>query len=299
MNEDNFKAELAKVANKVEKGLKAALSDQDQSTLELIKAMRLASLDGGKRIRPFLVHASSSLFSSDPQLVEATALAIECIHCYSLVHDDLPSMDNDELRRGQPTVWKAKGEATAILTGDALQALAFELISANVTPANALTKAQLVHELAIAAGKTGMVAGQIRDLAAERSPDPATFADVIQIHAQKTGALIAFACQAGAIIGGADHHARAALKLYGEKLGLAFQLKDDLLDIEGTATDLGKTPGKDEASGKATLVSALGIEKARTFLDNLHDGALYALEPFGERAEMLKQVVSFVCKRNN
>ncbi len=299
MNEDNFKAELAKVANKVENSLKVALNDQDQSTLELIEGMRLASLDGGKRIRPFLVHASSALFSSDPQLVEATALAIECIHCYSLVHDDLPSMDNDELRRGRPTVWKAKGEATAVLTGDALQALAFELISANATPANALIKAQLVNELAKAAGKTGMVAGQIRDLAAEQATDPASFADVIQIHAQKTGALIAFASQAGAIIGGADHHARAALNLYGEKLGLAFQLKDDLLDVVGTATDLGKTPGKDEASGKATLVSALGIEKAHTFLENLHDGALYALEPFGERAEMLRQMARFVCKRQN
>jgi len=299
MDEDNFKAELEKVANVVEKGLKAQLADDNETPLAILQAMRYASLNGGKRLRPFLVHATANLFSSEQQLVDATALAIECIHCYSLVHDDLPAMDNDELRRGQPSLWKHQGEATAILAGDALQSLAFELITHNASLTNAMIRTELIKGLAIASGKSGMVGGQIRDLAAESAKEPAQFADVIMIHAQKTGALIAYACEAGAIIGGAPPHERAALKLFGEKLGLAFQLKDDLLDEQGSASDLGKTPGKDAASGKATLVSALGQDKAQVFLDNLRDGALYALDPFGERAGMLRQIVSFVCERKN
>jgi len=299
MDEEIFKAELDKVANAVEKGLKTHLADDNDTPLAILEAMRYASLNGGKRIRPFLVHVTANLFSSEPQLIEVTALAIECIHCYSLVHDDLPAMDNDVLRRGQPSLWKHQDEATAILAGDALQALAFELITQNASLTTAMIRTELVKGLAIASGKSGMVGGQIRDLAAESAQEPAQFADVIMIHAQKTGALIAYACEAGAIIGGAPQNERAALKLYGEKLGLAFQLKDDLLDEQGSASDLGKTPGKDKASGKATLVSALGQDKAETFLDNLRDGALYALEPFGERAQMLRQLVHYVCERKS
>ncbi len=318
MNEDDFKAELLKVANQIEAALKSELMDDirgqngeglaernagrtegsaGQSAAELMQAMRAASLEGGKRIRPFLVEASASLFQPERQLVQDTSLAVELMHCYSLVHDDLPAMDNDELRRGQPTIWKAHGEATAILTGDALQSLAFELITRNAHTGNALMKAELAANLARAVGKAGMVSGQMRDLAAEAAEGEVSFADVIVIHAQKTGALISFAAEAGAIIGGADHHARSALKLYGEKLGLAFQLKDDLLDCEGNEADLGKTPGKDAASGKATLVAALGREKAERFLNNLADGANYALEIFGERAAPLRQLVTFVCAR--
>lgn len=299
MDMANFKAELENSANRMEQALKAHLSADDDSPLSLMEAMQYASLEGGKRFRPFLVEATSKLFTCDKTLVTETALAIECIHCYSLVHDDLPSMDNDELRRGRPTLWKAKGEATAILAGDALQSLAFELITQNATPLNAVMKAELAKCLAVASGKSGMVGGQVRDLLAESATTPGTFADVIMIHAQKTGALIAFAAEAGAIIGGADHQARAALKMYGEKLGLAFQLRDDLLDVEGSASQLGKTPGKDQASGKATLVSALGYEKAQTFLGNLREGALYALEPFGEKANTLRQAVDFVCDRSS
>lgn len=298
MDQQEFKAQLEKVAREVENGLKAELvSDQTEIAIELSEAMRAGSLDGGKRIRPFLVHASAGLFSPDRQLVNDAALAIELIHCYSLVHDDLPQMDNDELRRGRPTVWKAHGEATAILAGDALQTLAFEVLTRHAVPANALIKTELASGLARAAGRAGMVSGQMRDLAAEVACEPARFADVVVIHAQKTGALISFAAEAGAIIGGGDHHAREALRLYGEKLGLAFQLKDDLLDIEGSARDLGKTPGKDEASGKATLIAALGHEKSLKFLDNLRDGALYALELFGEKAALLRQLVHYVCER--
>ncbi len=299
MDVAKFKAQLAKSASEVEKELKTLLAKAEASPTLLTEAISHGSLDGGKRLRPFLLHTSATLFTSEQTVVRDTALALECIHCYSLIHDDLPSMDNDELRRGRPTVWKAKGEALAILAGDALQALAFELICQNPTPSNAMIKAELAKCLAIAAGRAGMVGGQVRDLAAENQTEPATFTDVLQIHAQKTGALIAFACEAGAIIGGAEPSARQALKLYGEKLGLAFQLKDDLLDIEGTAENLGKTPGKDAASGKATLVTALGEEKAKNFLDNLKDGALYALEPFGERADILREAVHFVCERES
>ena len=299
MDAAKFKAELAKTAGEVEKQLKTLLAKAEATPTLLTEAIQHGSLDGGKRLRPFLLHASAALFTSEQDLVRDTALALECIHCYSLIHDDLPSMDNDELRRGRPTVWKAKGEALAILAGDALQALAFELICQNPTPSNALIKAELAKCLAIASGRTGMVGGQVRDLAAENQTAPASFTDVLQIHAQKTGALIAFACEAGAIIGGAEPSARAALKLYGEKLGLAFQLKDDLLDIEGTAENLGKTPGKDTASGKATLVTALGAEKAKSFLEDLKQGAHYALEPFGNKASLLCDAVHFVCERES
>ena len=299
MDAAKFKEQLAKNVNEVEKHLASLLKEDEETPAHLTAAMQHGSLDGGKRLRPFLLQATSALFNADQLLVRDTSLALECIHCYSLIHDDLPSMDNDELRRGRPTVWKAKGEAMAILAGDALQSLAFELITDKATPANAMIKAELAKCLAIAAGRAGMVGGQVRDLAAEQSSDPTSFADVLQIHAQKTGALLIFACEAGAIIGGADQAARQALKLYGEKLGLAFQLKDDLLDIEGTAEDLGKTPGKDEASGKATLVRALGREKANSFLENLKQGALYALEPFGDKAAPLRGAVHFVCERES
>ena len=298
MTTDNFKNQLEKAVKQIENGLKAQLISDDETPEILLEAMRYSSLDGGKRLRPFLVNETAALFKADQQLVTETAIAIECIHCYSLIHDDLPSMDNDELRRGRPTLWKHTDEATAILAGDSLQTLAFEIITNAPTPTNSYIKAQLVNGLAKAAGKTGMVGGQIRDMAAEKSSE-VNFADILMIHSQKTGALISFAAEAGAIIGDADHHAREAIKLFGQKLGLAFQLKDDLLDIEGTTDDLGKTAGKDEAQGKATLVSILGREKAVTFLANLKDGALYALEPFGEKAEILREATHFVCDRQN
>lgn len=298
MTTDNFETKLEKAVKQVENGLKAHLASDDETPETLLEAMRYASLDGGKRLRPFLVNETASLFKAEQQLVTEAAIAIECIHCYSLIHDDLPSMDNDELRRGRPTLWKHSDEATAILAGDSLQTLAFEILSNAPTPTNSYIKSQLINGLAKAVGKTGMVGGQMRDMAAEKSSE-VNFADILMIHSQKTGALISFAAEAGAIIGGADHHAREAIKLFGQKLGLAFQLKDDLLDVEGTTNDLGKTAGKDQASGKATLVSILGHEKAVTFLSNLKDGALYALEPFGEKAETLREATRFVCERQN
>lgn len=297
MNNSKFNAALERSKEQVEKHLSTLLSEMKATPLSLIEAMRYASLDGGKRFRPFLTMEATALFSGDQQLALETACAIECIHSYSLIHDDLPVMDNDELRRGRKTLWKWRDEATAILTGDALQALGFQIISEKANSADALKRIELTKGLAVAAGSCGMVGGQIRDISAEKSSEQANFAEVIQIHAQKTAALISFAAEAGAIIAGAQHSEREALKLYGEKLGLAFQLRDDLLDKEGSASELGKTPGKDEEVGKATLVAALGVEKAQTFLENLRDGALYALEPFGDKAETLKQAVYFVCDR--
>ena len=307
MDAEDFKAELEKVANRTEAALKAVFaekginggtspailsqqqgsashSDNENVPLSLLEAMRYAVLNGGKRFRPFLVSASAALFNSDEAIVLETAIAIECIHSYSLVHDDLPSMDNDDTRRGKPSLWKWRDEASAILAGDSLQSLAFEILSRNPTPSNAYIKAQLVNGLATAAGKAGMVGGQMRDITAEQS-------------AEDNSSAHSFAAEAGAIIGGGDHNARAALRLYGEKLGLAFQLRDDLLDIEGSAAELGKTPGKDAEAGKATFVSALGPEKARTFLENLREGAHYALEPFGEKVDTLRAAADFVCTR--
>ncbi len=293
----DFQTQLEHAASQIEKDLKTKLAERDEAPESLLEAMRYASLDGGKRFRPFLVHATAALFQADEQLVRDTALAIECIHCYSLIHDDLPSMDNDELRRGRPTLWKFTDEATAILAGDSLQTMAFEILSTNATLSNGLMKLELINELAVAAGKAGMVGGQIRDMAAENNDDP-QFADILLIHSQKTGALITFAASAGAIIGGADNTSKEALKLYGQKLGLAFQLKDDLLDVVGNSKDLGKTPGKDADVGKATLVSTLGAGKAELFLNNLKDGALYALKPFGEKADTLREAITFVCERD-
>lgn len=296
--QDSFKIQLEIIAAKVENGLKAQLAEHMETPETLLAAMRYAALDGGKRFRPFLVHETASMFHADPHLVMEAAVAIECVHCYSLIHDDLPAMDNDELRRGRPTLWKHTDEATAILAGDSLQSIAFEILTNHPTPSNAMIKAKLANGLAKAAGKTGMVGGQVRDMAAEKATDT-QFADILMIHSQKTGALISFACEAGAILGGADHMATQALIMFGQKLGLAFQVRDDLLDIEGNASALGKTPGKDAAAGKATLVSILGEEKARAFLKSLKDGAIYALEPFGDRAENLRTAVEFVCTRKN
>ena len=299
MQPANFTAALERTRDRVEKHLACIFAEQENTPLALVDAMRYASIDGGKRFRPFLVIESTAMFSADPHLALDTAAAIECVHCYSLIHDDLPVMDNDELRRGRATLWKKYDEATAILSGDALQALAFELIAKGATQSNSLTKVELMSGLAKAAGSAGMVGGQVRDLAAESATEPASFADVIQIHSQKTGAMIAFAAEAGAIIGNASLAERQALRLFGEKLGLAFQLRDDLLDIEGSKQELGKTPGKDEEVGKATLISALGKEKALSFLDDLQRGAHYALEPFGKEADILREAVEFVCERRN
>jgi len=267
----------------------------------LIASIRYASLGGGKRFRPFLVVESAALFGVPRDRALMTGAALECVHCYSLVHDDLPAMDNDDLRRGRPTAHKAFDDATAILAGDSLLTYAFDLLSRPDTHPSADVRIKLVMALARASGLGGMVGGQILDLAAEGRfndvPRPESLGDVETLQAMKTGALIRFGAVAGAILGQADEAQLKALDRYGAAVGQAFQIADDLLDIEGDAATVGKQTGKDAAAGKATIVGVLGIAKSKERLRALVDEASAALAPFGERADVLKLAARFVAER--
>lgn len=265
----------------------------------LADAMRYAVLGGGKRFRPFLVLESARLFGLTSDDAVATAAAVELVHCYSLVHDDLPAMDDDELRRGRPTVHIAFDEATAILAGDALLTLAFEVLAGAETHPDSKVRCELALGLARAAGAAGMVGGQQLDLEAERLPrqEAHDLQHVRRIQRMKTGALIAFSAEAGAILASAPSEDRIALANYGHALGAAFQIADDLLDVEGTAETVGKTTGKDAAAGKATYVAALGIEGARQRLRELEAEAQTHLDRFGARAEILRQAVAYAATR--
>jgi len=260
-------------------------------------AMRHGVLNGGKRLRPFLVVESAALFSADSGAALRVAAALECVHCYSLIHDDLPAMDDDDLRRGQPTVHKAFDEATAILAGDALLTLAFDVIADEATALPADRRAALVLALARAAGAGGMVGGQMLDLEAERKrPDEA---GIITLQAMKTGALIRFACEAGAIVAGAAPTDRERLAEFGSAIGLAFQLADDLLDLTADAKQMGKATNKDAAAGKATLVALHGPDWARGQLHGLIDQAHALLDPYGEQTALLKAAATFVAIRSS
>ncbi len=263
----------------------------------LVDAMRHAALGGGKRVRPFLVIECAGLFGVLPRAALAAAAALECVHCYSLVHDDLPAMDDDDTRRGRPTVHKAFDEWTAILVGDALLTVTFELLASPETHTDAVVRAELAIGLARAAGPAGMVGGQCLDLQADKlnQPPRPTLADVQRLQAMKTGALIRYACEAGAILGGASGDQRRALATYGERLGRAFQIADDLLDVEGEAATVGKATGKD--AGKATLVSIMGVSAAKAELAKLEADALAALQSFAARADILREAAAFVVRR--
>jgi len=274
-----------------------ALSGEIARPDRLMAAMRHGVLNGGKRLRPFLVMESAALFSADGEAALRIAAALECVHCYSLIHDDLPAMDDDDLRRGQPTVHKAFDEATAILAGDALLTLAFDIIASEATVLPAERRAALVLALARAAGPGGMVGGQKLDLEAEQAPPDE--AGIIRLQAMKTGALIRFACEAGALIAGAPAEDRERLAEFGSAIGLAFQLADDLLDLTADASQMGKATGKDAAAGKATLVALHGANWARSQLQGLVDQAHELLEPYGEPAALLKEAAKFVATRNN
>lgn len=270
----------------------------------LLAAMRHGALDGGKRLRPLLVVEAAALFGLSLDAAITTAAAVECVHCYSLVHDDLPAMDNDDLRRGRPTVHKAFDQATAILAGDGLLTLAFDLLAGEDAHPDATVRIALVRALARASGLGGMAGGQMLDLAAEGRFDgagPQTLAipEIYDLQAMKTGALLAVSVEAGALLGRADASHHAALAAYGKALGAAFQIADDLLDVEGTAQAMGKSVGKDQEAGKATLVSALGADAARAVLVELVDEATTALAPFGPRGEMLAAAARFVAERQN
>lgn len=275
----------------------SALDGEVERPEHLVAAMRHGLLNGGKRLRPFLVLESASLFDSENDSALRVAAALECIHSYSLVHDDLPAMDDDDLRRGQPTVHKAFDEATAILTGDALLTFAFDIIADPATKIRADRKIALILALSRAAGLGGMVGGQALDLAAERkSPDEA---GIIRLQAMKTGALIRFACEAGAILSGAEAAQRERLAEFGSAIGLAFQLADDLLDVSASAEAMGKATGKDAAAGKATLVGLHGENWARSQLIGLVDQAESLLAPYGQKADLLKAAARFIAERGH
>jgi farnesyl diphosphate synthase len=261
----------------------------------LLEAMRYGSLGGGKRLRPFLVIESAALFGVPAEDALNAAAALECVHCYSLVHDDLPAMDNDDLRRGRPTVHKAFDEATAILAGDGLLTLAFEIVAAPDTHPSPAVRAALCLTLAQASGVSGMAGGQMYDL--EAPGKTLSEADIRLLQKMKTGALITYGCIAGGILGEAAEAQIHALRTYGDALGAAFQLADDLLDAEGDAALMGKAAGKDKEAGKGTLVSLFGIEKAKAKLEELKAEALAALAPFKPRDEILARAAEFVVAR--
>jgi farnesyl diphosphate synthase len=292
-----FPQELERVAGLVDARLDELIPPEAARSGEarLIEAMRYAVLGGGKRLRPYLLMEAARLFGVAEEGALDAGAALECVHGYSLVHDDLPAMDDDKLRRGRPTVHIAFGEATAILAGDALLTLAFEILSRPSVHQDASMRVELVGLLAQAAGAHGMVGGQALDLAAEGQSVSAM--EVSRMQAMKTGALFAFACDAGAVLGRADPVAREALAAYAAAFGQAFQLADDLLDVEGDAAAMGKAAAKDVGRGKATLVALLGIDTARIRLAALVEDAEAALAPFGEKAAALKEAARFVALR--
>jgi farnesyl diphosphate synthase len=266
----------------------------------LIEAMRYSSLGGGKRFRPFLVVESAALFEVPRGNALMAGAALECVHCYSLVHDDLPAMDNDELRRGQPTAHRKFDEATAILAGDGLLTFAFDILSRPETHADPAVRSDLVSALARAAGVGGMAGGQMLDLAVEGRFGAQNRGehDVGLLQAMKTGALLRFGCQAGGILGAATAVQRDALTRFGAAVGEAFQIADDLLDIEGDPALVGKQTGKDAAAGKATFVSVLGVAGAKVRLKRLVEDAEVALAIFGPAAALLIQGAHFVAERH-
>ncbi|HZS83418.1 MAG TPA: farnesyl diphosphate synthase [Stellaceae bacterium] len=262
----------------------------------VVAAMRYSALAPGKRLRPFLVLASAQLFAVAQRSALQVAAAIEMVHAYSLIHDDLPAMDDSDLRRGRPTCHKQFDEATAVLAGDGLLTYAFEVLAHPDTHGDPMVRCELVTALAQAAGTQGMVGGQMIDLLAEsdRSLD---IGAITRLQRLKTGALIAFSCEAGAILGKAAPELRAALRGYAHDLGLAFQIADDLLDVEGSAAETGKPIGGDAAAGKATFVSILGVERARSQAKVLVQQAVAHLDLFEKKAELLRQAAQFVVNR--
>ncbi len=290
-------AALEEVGAGIDRAFDAMLSIPDDARARLYEAMRYASIGGGKRIRPLLVIAACDLFRVDRARAMRVALAVECIHVYSLIHDDLPSMDDDDLRRGKPTLHRAFEESTAILAGDSLHALAFEILADEATHEDPFVRADLVVELARAAGPAGMAGGQMMDLkAGEMGLDlPA----VTRLQQLKTGALIGWCVEAGAIMGRAPAEGRTGLRGYARDVGLAFQIADDLIDHEGQEEKAGKRVGKDKAAGKQTFVSLLGPERARRQADLLVEQAIAHLQGFGEDAALLRAVARFAVERDH
>lgn len=288
---------LAHWRQRADDALEQALRAHVLDDTRLQAAMRHAALLGGKRMRPLLVYATGRMLGADDAALDAPASAVELIHAYSLVHDDLPAMDDDALRRGQPTVHVAFDEATAILAGDALQTLAFRQLAD--APAPAEVRIAMVRELATASGALGMCGGQAFDIDATGRGGDIGLAELERLHAMKTGALLRCAVRLGALSGGADAPTQAALDRYAEALGLAFQIRDDLLDIEADSATLGKTAGKDVAQNKATFPALLGLDGSRARLADLREVMADAIAPFGDDAAALAELARMVVERSH
>jgi len=288
-------ATLAATARLVDEELSRLLTMPATPESQVFDAMRYASLSGGKRIRPFVVMQSAGLFSVSEKSALRAACAVEMVHCYSLVHDDLPAMDDDDVRRGRPSVHRQFDEATAILAGDGLLTLAFEVLAHRDTHANPAVRTSLIGALAKAAGGHGMVGGQMMDLLAD--PDTISMPEVTRLQQMKTGALFAFACEAGPVLGNAPDAAFEAMRGYAHDLGLAFQITDDLLDAEGNQAEVGKQVGKDAAKRKATFVHLMGVERATAQAKLLAEQSVEHLAIFDEKADLLRQIARFSVER--
>jgi farnesyl diphosphate synthase len=293
-----FPEALAETARLVDAALDRLLAAPNGPEARVFEAMRYSALAPGKRLRPFLVLASSHLFKVNRRSALQVACAIEMVHAYSLVHDDLPAMDDSDLRRGRPTCHKQFDEATAVLAGDGLLTQAFEVLAQTDTHGDPIVRCELVGALAQAAGGHGMVGGQMIDLLAENDPS-LDIGAITRLQRLKTGALIAFACEAGAILAKAAPELRLALRGYAHDLGLAFQIADDLLDVEGRTEEVGKATGKDAAAGKATMVAVLGVERARAQAALLAAQAASHLDGFGPAADLLQRLAAHMVTRRN
>jgi farnesyl diphosphate synthase len=295
----DLSAALPEAAAEIERALDTLLPAPEGAEARLFEAMRYGAMGGGKRMRGFLVLEGARQFGVARASALRVAAAVEMLHAYSLVHDDLPAMDDDDLRRGKPTCHKAFDEATAILAGDALQTQAFQVLAEEDTHSDPSVRAELVRCLAKASGARGMCGGQMLDMLAEEADAPLDEPAIGRLQLLKTGRLIEFSAEAGAILGKAAPSQRHALAAYGRDVGAAFQIADDLLDATATAEQTGKRTGKDAGAGKATLVSLLGVERARVQADRLAEQAIRHLDSFGERADLLRALAAFTVQRKS
>lgn len=293
MSDTAFHDALARVSRSVEAALNALLPSETEG--EVAKAMRYATMDGGKRLRAFLVIEGAKLFNVPDMQSERSAAAIECIHAYSLIHDDLPCMDDDDLRRGKPTVHIKWDEATAVLAGDALQTMAFEIMAHPRSAPDAAIRLKLIARLAETAGIHGMVGGQALDIAAETANRSLTLEEITDLQSRKTGALIHWAAEAGPTLGKSDI---SAFSTYAKNIGLAYQIKDDILDVTGDPAQTGKALQKDDAAGKATFVSIMGLEPAKKAAEALIEDACDALSPYHSAADNLRACAQYIIARD-
>ncbi len=293
--DQELRESLEKTADALHACMDKLLPKAEGSEARVIEAMRYSALSGGKRLRPFLTMTTSHIFKVDKESALRTAAAIEFVHTYSLIHDDLPAMDDDEMRRGQPSCHIMFDEATAILAGDGLLTYAFEVLSDDSVHVDPNVRLALVTAVAQAAGCRGMVGGQMMDLSAEDKT--LSIDEIIRLQRLKTGKLFAVACEAGAILGKCDEKRRHALSRYAHDVGLAFQMTDDLLDVEGSEDEMGKATRKDKTAGKATIVGSIGVKRAREQADILAQQARHHLRHFDGRAEPLRQLADYVVGR--